>query len=201
MRNPNYYILISGLGAALAGGSLSGCSYYHARQTGRTTTQVADDKRISERVYSSLKTSPVFKFPEVGVKTFDRVVQLNGFVQTEEQKRAAQEIAYRSAAYENAALLLGVLIRSGSDTQDVEVGLPVLESSRLQGHLPRSVLEELIAEGFDTDPRAAVGLAVTALTELTADRRVPWPRRPAPDPSVTFGTRLMLIAPHSPSPS
>ena len=115
--------------------------------------------------------------------------------------RAAQEIAYRSAAYENAALLLGVLIRSGSDTQDVEVGLPVLESSRLQGHLPRSVLEELIAEGFDTDPRAAVGLAVTALTELTADRRVPWPRRPAPDPSVTFGTRLMLIAPHSPSPS
>jgi osmotically-inducible protein OsmY len=96
MRNPNYYILISGLGAALAGGSLSGCSYYHARQTGRTTTQVADDKRISERVYSSLKTSPVFKFPEVGVKTFDRVVQLNGFVQTEEQKRAAQEIAQQA---------------------------------------------------------------------------------------------------------
>jgi predicted ATPase/transcriptional regulator with XRE-family HTH domain len=115
--------------------------------------------------------------------------------------RAAQEIAYRSGAYENVALLLGVLIRSGSDTQDVEVGLPVFESSRLQGHLPQSAMEALIAEGFNTDPRAAVGLAVTALTELTADRRVPWPRRPAPDPSVTFGTRLMLIAPHSPSPS
>jgi predicted ATPase/tetratricopeptide (TPR) repeat protein/transcriptional regulator with XRE-family HTH domain len=115
--------------------------------------------------------------------------------------RAAQEIAYRSAAYENAALLLGVLIRSGSDTPDVEVGLPVFESSRLQGHLPRSVLQGLIAEGFNTDPRAAVGLAVTALTELTADRRAPRPRRQAPDPSVTFGTRLMLIAPHSPSPS
>ena len=115
--------------------------------------------------------------------------------------RAAQEITYRSAAYENAALLLGVLIRSGSDTQDVEIGLPVLESSRLQGHLPRPVLEGLVAEGFNTNPRAAVGLAVTALTELTADRRAPWPRRQAPDPSVTFGTRLMLIAPHSPSPS
>ncbi len=115
--------------------------------------------------------------------------------------RAAQEIAYRSAAYENAALLLGVLIRSGSDTQDVEVGLPVSESSRLEGHLPRSVLEALIADGFNTGSRAAVGLAVTALTELTADRRAPRPRRQAPDPSVTFGTRLMLIAPHSPSPS
>lgn len=115
--------------------------------------------------------------------------------------RAVQEIAYRSAAYENAALLLGVLIRSGSDTRDIEVGLPVFESLRLQGHLPRSVLEALIAEGFNTDPRAAIGLAVTALTELTADRGAPRPRRQAPDPSVTFGTRLMLIAPHSPLPS
>jgi predicted ATPase/transcriptional regulator with XRE-family HTH domain len=115
--------------------------------------------------------------------------------------RAAQEIAYRSAAYENAALLLGVLIRSGSDTQDVEVGLPVFESSRLQGHLPQSVLEALIADGFNTDPGAAVGLAVTALAEVTADRGAPRPRRQAPDPGVTFGTRLMLIAPHSPSPS
>lgn len=115
--------------------------------------------------------------------------------------RAAQEIAYRSAAYENAALLLGVLIRPGSDTRDIEVGLPVFESSRLQGHLPRSVLEALIDEGFNTDPRAAIGLAVTALTELTADRGAPRPRRQVPDPSITFGTRLMLIAPHSPSPS
>jgi predicted ATPase/transcriptional regulator with XRE-family HTH domain len=115
--------------------------------------------------------------------------------------RATQEIAYRSAAYENAALLLGILMRLGSDTQDVEVGLPVLESSRLQRHLSQSVLEALIADGFNTDPVAAFRLAVTALTELTADRCAPLPLRSTLDASVTFGTRLMLIAPHSPAPS
>jgi predicted ATPase/transcriptional regulator with XRE-family HTH domain len=111
--------------------------------------------------------------------------------------RATQEIACRSAAYENAALLLGMLMGLGSDNQDVEVGLPVFESSRLQHHLPQPVMDALITGGLNTDMRAAYGLAVTALTELAADRRAPRPVRPALDPSVTFGTRLMLIAPHT----
>ena len=114
--------------------------------------------------------------------------------------RASQEIAYRSAAYENAALLLGIVMRLGWDTQDVEVGLPVFESSRLHHHLPQSAMEALISDGLNTDPRDAYRLAVTALAELTADRRTPLPQRPV-DPSVTFGTRLMLIAPHTPAPS
>ena len=115
--------------------------------------------------------------------------------------RAVQEIAYRSAAYENAALLLGNLMRLGSDTQEVEVGLPVFESSRLQRHLPQSVLEALVADGFNTNPGTAFRLAVVALTELAADRRMPLPLRSTLGASVTFGTRLMLIAPHSPAPS
>jgi hypothetical protein len=77
--------------------------------------------------------------------------------------------------------------------------LPVFESSHLQDHLPQPALDALIADGFNTDSRAALGLAVTALAELTADRGAPRPRRQDLDPSVTFGTRLMLIAPHSPS--
>ena len=115
--------------------------------------------------------------------------------------RATQEIAYRSAAYENAALLLGILMRLGSDAQDVEVGLPVFESSRLQRHLPQSVLEALIADGFNTDPGAAFRLAVTRLRSWrrTGVRRCS--QRSTLDASVTFGTRLMLIAPHSPAPS
>jgi len=84
--------------------------------------------------------------------------------------RASQEIAYRSAAYENAALLLGILTRLGSDTQDVEIGLPLFESSRLQRHLAQSVLQTLITDGFSKDPGAAFSLAVTALTELAADK-------------------------------
>lgn len=115
--------------------------------------------------------------------------------------RAVQEIAYRSAAYQNAALLLGNLMRLGSDTQEVEVGLPVFESSRLQRHLPQSVLEALVADGFNTNPGTAFRLAVVALTELAADRRMPLPLRSTLGASVTFGTRLMLIAPHSPAPS
>ena len=77
MLNPHYYLLIGGISTVLAGAGMSGCSYYHARQTGRTTTQVADDKRISDRVVGSLKMSPVYKFPEVGVRTFDRFAHLD----------------------------------------------------------------------------------------------------------------------------
>lgn len=111
--------------------------------------------------------------------------------------RATQEIVYRSGAYENAALLAGVLSRLGSDTLDVEVGLPVFESARLQRHLSQSVLKALIADGFNTHPGAAFLLAVTALTELAAVRCKPLPLGSTLGASVTFGTRLMLIAPHS----
>ena len=115
--------------------------------------------------------------------------------------RATQEVAYRSASYENAALLQGILTRLGSDTQDVEVGLPVLESSRFQRHLSPPVLKALLADGFSTNPGAAFRLVVTALTELAAAACAPSPLRSTLDASVTFGTRLMLIAPHSPAPS
>jgi predicted ATPase/transcriptional regulator with XRE-family HTH domain len=112
--------------------------------------------------------------------------------------RATQEIAYRSADYETAALLLGVAIRLGPDSQDFEVGLPAFESSRLQRHLPRAKLETLIANGFNTDPRVAFGLAVAALTKLAAEPNRPRAPRSALDASGTVGTRLMLIAPRSP---
>jgi hypothetical protein len=115
--------------------------------------------------------------------------------------RATQEIAFRSGAYQASALLLGVLAGLGSGTQDVEVGLPAFQSSRLQRHLSPSRLEELIAEAANVGPGAAFGLAVTVLTELAAQTRPPLSPWPAPGTSVTFGTRLMLIAPHSPAPS
>ena len=54
---------------------------------------MADDQHITDRVKGSLKESPVYKFAGVGVSTFDRVVQLSGFVQTDDQKQAAEEIA------------------------------------------------------------------------------------------------------------
>lgn len=99
MPNVKYHMLIGGFAAVVVATGLTGCAWSHekeAREMGRTKVQVADDSHISGRVRSSLKTSPVYKFGDVGVKTFDRVVQLSGFVQTEDQKRAAEEIAQQA---------------------------------------------------------------------------------------------------------
>jgi len=116
--------------------------------------------------------------------------------------RATQEIAFRSGDYDTSAVLLGVLAGLGSGTHEIEVGLPAFQSSRLQRHLPRSRVEELIAGASNVDPSTAFGLAVTTLAELAAQTRLPLSPGQAPDTSVvTFGTRLMLIAPHSPAPS
>jgi len=114
--------------------------------------------------------------------------------------RATQEIAFRSAAYETSALLLGILAGLGSGTLEIEVGLPAFRASRLQRHLEPSRLEELFADASHADPSTAFSLAVTVLTELAAQAPPLSPSSTA-DPSVTFGTRLMLIAPHSPAPS
>lgn len=96
MTNAKYFLLIGSLSALVATTALTGCSWARAKQareTGRTAAQVADDEQISARVRNDLNASPVYKFAGVGVSTFDRVVQLNGFVQSEDQKRAAEEIA------------------------------------------------------------------------------------------------------------
>ncbi|HEV2210275.1 MAG TPA: BON domain-containing protein [Verrucomicrobiae bacterium] len=96
MRNFKQCLLVGGLGMAMAAGAVTGCSYMNskeARQTGRTTGQVETDKMTTERVESELANAPVFKYPAVRVQTFDGTVQLSGFVQTQEQKRSATEIA------------------------------------------------------------------------------------------------------------
>jgi len=74
--------------AALAAG-LAGCAKDAYRSTGR----VMDDRMTSNRVKSALNHSPVYKFPEVDVATYNGVVQLNGFVHREEQKAVAADVA------------------------------------------------------------------------------------------------------------
>jgi BON domain-containing protein len=70
---------------------LTGC----ASDRGRTTGRQLDDYRVSNRVKSTLSHSPVYKFPNVRVTTYDGVVQLSGFVYKEEQKTEATELARR----------------------------------------------------------------------------------------------------------
>jgi len=96
MNNLKQLLLVGGLGSVFTIAALSGCSYYHAKQareTGRTVNQLETDKATTVRVEDTLKRDPVYKYPEVKVQTYQGIVQLSGFVNSDEQKRNAQDIA------------------------------------------------------------------------------------------------------------
>src|SRR4051812_35842013 len=68
----------------------SGGSKHHDE---RSEGRVVDDKQVKESVMKGLDGDPVYKFGSVDVSTYGGVVQLGGFVNTEDQKRRAGEIA------------------------------------------------------------------------------------------------------------
>ena len=74
--------------AALAVG-IASC----AKDPSRTSGRVMDDHSTTSRVKSALNKSPVYKFPNVDVNTYNGVVQLSGFVHRDEQKQVAAEVA------------------------------------------------------------------------------------------------------------
>src|SRR5881628_586297 len=90
MRNLKTCLLVGA--AAIVG--FTGCESYSTRESGdRTEGRKVDDHRITSQVRSELNREPVYKFNDVDVKTFNGVVQLSGFVTSDEQKRRAAEIA------------------------------------------------------------------------------------------------------------
>jgi len=86
-------LLISGLSAAVAVIGLSGCESWGHHHDGRTAGREVDDHKITAEVRDKLREEPVFKFSDVDVRTFNGVVQLSGFVNSDEQKRRAAEVA------------------------------------------------------------------------------------------------------------
>jgi len=89
MRNfKNLFISI--LSATIAVMGLAGCQ---TSRDERTAGRESDDHKITEQVKDKLSEEPVFKFGNVDVRTFNGVVQLSGFVNTEDQKRRAAEVA------------------------------------------------------------------------------------------------------------
>ena len=82
---------IAGTAAALAILAMAGCMSTPDRSAGR----VLDDKMISSKVKGALDDAPVYKFNDVKVATYKGVVQLSGFVDTEEQKQKASDIVKR----------------------------------------------------------------------------------------------------------
>ncbi len=59
----------------------------------RTITQEQEDAKLAETVKANFASSASFKFPDVQVASFKGTVQLSGFVISDDQKNAAQEIA------------------------------------------------------------------------------------------------------------
>jgi len=59
----------------------------------RSTGQYIDDKSLVMRVKHALGESPDYKFGDVSVDAFRGTVQLNGFVNTSDQKDKAETIA------------------------------------------------------------------------------------------------------------
>jgi hypothetical protein len=89
MRNLNNLILV---GCATVAIGLTGCQSSN-RSTDRSAGRALDDRMITGEIQKKLREEPVYKFSEVDVKTFAGVVQLSGFVTTDEQKRRAGEVA------------------------------------------------------------------------------------------------------------
>src|SRR6476620_971193 len=90
MRHGKSLLLISSACAVLA---LGGCATGSSHEGERTAGRMVDDHSLTSQVKADLDREPGYKFSDVDVKTFNGVVQLSGFVNTEGQKRRAAEIA------------------------------------------------------------------------------------------------------------
>ena len=95
MPNFKSLLVIGGMSAAVAVMGLSGCASWQHRTDERSEGRAVDDTRITSKVKDELQREPVYQFSDVDVKTFNGVVQLSGFVNSEDQKRKAAELASR----------------------------------------------------------------------------------------------------------
>jgi hypothetical protein len=83
--------MLAGIGVAMAILALAGCKSTpkDERSEGRTI----DDKNITADIKKSLENAPSYKFNGVNVQTFAGIVSLSGFVNSQDQKDRAQQIA------------------------------------------------------------------------------------------------------------
>jgi len=72
--------------------SVTGCQT-STNQGGRTAGRTLDDNNLTSRVQTALQEAPTYKFDGVRVSTYGGVVQLSGWVASNDQKAAAEEIA------------------------------------------------------------------------------------------------------------
>jgi hyperosmotically inducible periplasmic protein len=83
-------LLSLALGASLLAVIASGCGSPEVR---RTAGEYIDDQTINARVKTALLRDDTVAGFDVSTTTFDGVVQLSGFVETEAQRQVAEELA------------------------------------------------------------------------------------------------------------
>jgi hyperosmotically inducible protein len=108
------------MGASLFG--ITGCVNTGGRSAGR----YMDDRDINHKVENALEEEQVYKFPAVKVTTYRGITQLSGFVESEEQKRRAGEVAHNvmgpAEIINNISVRTSQLTPTGRDTSTGATG-------------------------------------------------------------------------------
>lgn len=73
--------------------SVSGLTSCHREPVERSASENQEDQKLAEAVQAAFASSPSFKFPDVAVASFKGTVQLSGFVVSDDQKEAAENLA------------------------------------------------------------------------------------------------------------
>lgn len=89
MKEQIAYLLVAAT-MVLPGAFTTGCSVTHHQES---VSSYEKDKEIVARIKTALYADPAVKGSEVKVTSLDGVVQLSGFVQSQEAKQRAAQIA------------------------------------------------------------------------------------------------------------
>jgi len=99
-KNVTKLLLFLGIYSASIAVTLTSCSRESSPGNTTTTTntmgsvgQTVDDKTLTANVKMALNNNPDYKFDGVTVTTMNSTVQLGGFVNTDDQKSKAADIA------------------------------------------------------------------------------------------------------------
>ncbi len=140
MRNWKYMVVIGASSAALGLTVFTGCesTKWGNRSDPRTEYQRANDSRITSQLRQRLAEEPVYKFKGVDVKTYDGIVQLSGFVNSDQQKARAGQLAQQVAGVnrvENALTLIPPQVATPTGRPE---HAPIINNERDQEDLNRS---------------------------------------------------------------
>ena len=92
----------------------TGCT---ATPTRQSTGEMVDDAAITTRVKAAFVKDPTVKALDVGVDTFKGTVQLNGFVETQEQKAQAERIAASVAGVQSVRNNISLKTQTGANAR------------------------------------------------------------------------------------